>query len=107
MGREEIKPSDIVTRQGFENAIVACSAIGGSTNAPIHLNPIARHAGIPLSMDDWEHIGYDVPLLVNMLPAGKDLGEEYQRCGGLPGVLNELLKAGPVDVAAVTIHSEH
>ena len=101
---EDIKPSDILTRQAFENAIVACSAIGGSTNAPIHLNAIARHAGLPLSMDDWEHIGYDVPLLVNMLPAGKYLGEEYHRAGGLPAVLNELLKAGRLHADAPTIN---
>jgi dihydroxy-acid dehydratase len=101
---EDIKPSDILTRQAFENAIVACSAIGGSTNAPIHLNAIARHAGIPLSMDDWEHIGYNVPLLVNMLPAGKYLGEEYHRAGGLPAVLNELLKAGRLHADAPTIN---
>src|SRR3982075_1176809 len=74
---EDLKPCDILTRAAFENAIVACSAIGGSTNAPIHMNAIARHAGIALSIDDWERIGYDVPLLVNMQPAGKYLGEEY------------------------------
>src|SRR4051812_20781561 len=101
---EDIKPSDILTRKAFENAIVACSAIGGSTNAPIHLNAIARHAGIPLSIDDWETIGYDVPLLVNMLPAGKYLGEEYHRAGGLPAVLNELLRAGRIHADAPTIN---
>ena len=74
--REDLKPSDILTRAAFQNAIVACSAIGGSTNAPIHINAIARHAGIALSIVDWETIGYDVPLLVNMQPAGKYLGEE-------------------------------
>src|SRR5947207_3458339 len=68
----DIKPSDILTRKAFENAIVACSAIGGSTNAPIHLNAIARHAGVPLAVEDWEKIGYDVPLLVDMQPAGKN-----------------------------------
>src|SRR6185369_2180043 len=96
----------ILTRQAFENAIVACSAIGGSTNAPIHLNAIARHAGVPLSMDDWETIGYDVPLLVNMLPAGKYLGEEYHRAGGLPAVLNELLQAGRIHADAPTINGQ-
>src|SRR6195256_1264903 len=101
---EDIKPSDILTRQAFENAIVACSAIGGSTNAPIHFNAIARHAGIPLSMDDWEHIGYDVPLLVNMLPAGKYLGEEYHRAGGLPAVLNELMQANRIHADALTVN---
>jgi dihydroxy-acid dehydratase len=68
--REDLKPSDILTRAAFENAIVACSAIGGSTNAPIHLVAIARHIGVELSVEDWEKFGYDVPLLVNMQPAG-------------------------------------
>jgi dihydroxy-acid dehydratase len=68
---EDLKPSDILTRKAFENAIVACSAIGGSTNAPIHINAIARHVGVKLSIEDWEKIGFDVPLMVNMQPAGK------------------------------------
>jgi dihydroxy-acid dehydratase len=101
---DDIKPSDILTRQAFENAIVVCSAIGGSTNAPIHLNAIARHAGVPLAIDDWEAIGYEIPLLVNMLPAGKYLGEEYHRAGGLPAVMNELLKAGRLHANAPTIN---
>ena len=67
---EDLKPSDILTREAFENAIVVNSAIGGSTNAPIHINAIARHIGVPLDIDDWERIGFDVPLLVNMQPAG-------------------------------------
>jgi len=104
--REDLKPSDILTREAFENAIVACSAIGGSTNAPIHIIAIARHAGIDLSIQDWETIGYDVPLLVNMQPAGKYLGEEYYRAGGLPAVLNELLKAGRVHADALTINGK-
>src|SRR5436189_2496092 len=86
--REDLKPSDILTRQAFENAIVACSAIGGSSNAPIHINAIARHVGVALSIEDWETIGYEIPLLVNMQPAGKYLGEGYYRAGGLPAVLN-------------------
>src|SRR5258708_26338751 len=77
----DLKPTDILTRAAFENAIVACSAIGGSTNAPIHINAIARHAGIPLTIEDWETIGYDVPLLRNMLPAGTYLGEGDHRAG--------------------------
>ena len=89
--REDFKPSDILTRKAFENAIVANSAIGGSTNAPIHINAIARHVGVELAIEDWEKIGYDVPLLVNMQPAGKYLGEEYYRAGGLPAVMHELL----------------
>src|SRR6187397_1996430 len=94
MVREDIKPSDILTRQAFENAIVTCSAIGGSTNAPIHLVALAKHIGVKLDIDDWETIGLDVPLLVNMEPAGDYLGEEYYRAGGLPAVLNELIASG-------------
>jgi dihydroxy-acid dehydratase len=102
----DIKPSDILTRAAFENAIVACSAIGGSTNAPIHINAIARHIGVALSIDDWETLGYDVPLLVNMQPAGKYLGEEYYRAGGLPAVLHELIKAQRIHVDAPTINGK-
>src|SRR6201998_835758 len=90
---EDLRPSDILTRKAFENTIIANSAIGGSTNAPIHINAIARHVGVTLSMDEWETIGYDVPLLVNMQPAGEYLGEEYHRAGGPPAGLNERLKA--------------
>ncbi|HEX3939091.1 MAG TPA: IlvD/Edd family dehydratase [Xanthobacteraceae bacterium] len=103
---EDLKPSDILTRAAFENAIVACSAIGGSTNAPIHLEAIARHVGVPLAIDDWEAIGYDVPLLVNMQPAGEYLGEDYYRAGGLPAVLHELLAAGRLDGSALTINGK-
>ncbi|WP_299638992.1 dihydroxy-acid dehydratase, partial [uncultured Ruegeria sp.] len=91
---EDLRPSDIMTRQAFENAIVINSAIGGSTNAPIHLNAIARHLGVPLNNDDWQKHGHDVPLLVNMQPAGKYLGEDYQHAGGVPAVVGELLEAG-------------
>ena len=103
---ENLKPSDILTRAAFENAIVACSAIGGSTNAPIHINAIARHVGVPLSIEDWERVGYDVPLLVNMQPAGKYLGEEYYRAGGLPAVMQELLKAGRLHGDALTVNGK-
>ncbi|WP_282021397.1 IlvD/Edd family dehydratase [Ruegeria faecimaris] len=91
---EDLRPSDVMTRQAFENAIVINSAIGGSTNAPIHLNAIARHLGIPLNNDDWQKLGHEVPLLVNMQPAGKYLGEDYQQAGGVPAVVGELLDAG-------------
>ena len=104
--REDLKPSDILTRAAFENAIMACSAIGGSTNAPIHLNAIARHIGVPLDIDDWETIGYDVPLLVNMQPAGDYLGEEYFRAGGLPAVMHELLQAGRLHGDAMTVNGK-
>ena len=103
---QDLKPSDILTRKAFENAIVANSAIGGSTNAPIHINAIARHVGVKLSIDDWEKIGYDVPLLVNMQPAGEYLGEEYYRAGGLPAVMHELLKARRIHADALTINGK-
>jgi dihydroxy-acid dehydratase len=103
---EDLKPSDILTRAAFENSIVACSAIGGSTNAPIHINAIARHIGVTITMQDWEKIGYDVPLLVNMQPAGFYLGEEYYRAGGLPAVMNELLRAKRIHADALTINGK-
>src|SRR5580700_9227601 len=102
--QEDLKPSDILTRKAFENAIVACSAIGGSTNAPIHINAIARHIGVPLEIDDWETIGLDVPLLVDMQPAGKYLGEEYFRAGGLPAVMHELDGAKRIHAGALTVN---
>jgi dihydroxy-acid dehydratase len=106
MVHEDLKPSDILTRKAFENTIVACSAIGGSTNAPIHINAIARHIGVKLSIEDWEKVGYDVPLLVNMQPSGKYLGEEYHRAGGLPSVMHELLKAGRIHADALTVNGK-
>jgi dihydroxy-acid dehydratase len=106
MVREDLKPSDILTRKAFENAIVVNSAIGGSTNAPIHINAIARHIGVRLEVEDWEKYGYDVPLLVNMQPAGKYLGEEYYRAGGLPAVMNELMKHGRIHAAALTVNGK-
>jgi dihydroxy-acid dehydratase len=103
---EDLKPSDILTREAFENAIVACSAIGGSTNAPIHINAIARHIGVALDIKDWETVGYDVPLIVNMQPAGHYLGEEYYRAGGLPAVMHELMGAGRIHSGALTINGK-
>ena len=104
--REDLKPSDILTRAAFENAIVACSAIGGSTNAPIHINALARHIGVDLTIDDWEKVGYDVPLLVNMQPAGEYLGEDYYRAGGLPAVMHELNAEGRLHGEALTINGK-
>ncbi len=104
--REDLKPSDILTRKAFENAIVACSAIGGSTNAPIHINAIARHVGVKLAIGDWEKVGYDVPLLLDMQPAGKYLGEEYFRAGGLPAVMRELFRAGRGHADALTVNGK-
>lgn len=104
--REQLCPSDIMTRKAFENAILANSAIGGSTNAPIHLAAIARHLGVELTNDDWQDIGYDVPLLLNMQPAGEYLGEEYYRAGGLPAIMNQLKKAGLLREDALTINGK-
>ncbi|KHQ51874.1 IlvD/Edd family dehydratase [Mameliella alba] len=99
---EDLKPSDILTREAFENAIVVNSAIGGSTNAPPHLQAIARHAGVELNVKDWETIGFDVPLLVNMQPAGEYLGESFFRAGGVPAVMGELMSAGRLHAGAMT-----
>ena len=89
---EDLKPSDIMTREAFENAIVINSAIGGSTNAPIHLNAVARHLGVSLNNDDWQAVGHKIPLLVNLQPAGEYLGEDYHRAGGVPAVVAELMR---------------
>ncbi|RWN53415.1 IlvD/Edd family dehydratase [Mesorhizobium sp.] len=94
MVHEDLKPSDVMTRQAFENAIVVNSAIGGSTNAPIHLNAIARHLGVPLDNDDWQTVGLQIPLIVNLQPSGEYLGEDYHHAGGVPAVVAELMKAG-------------
>lgn len=99
---EDLKPSDILTREAFENAIIVNAAIGGSTNAPPHLQAIARHAGVPLDVKDWETVGFDVPLLLNMQPAGEYLGESFFRAGGVPAVMGELRKAGRVREGAMT-----
>ncbi len=90
--REDVKPSDIMTRKAFENAIVVNSALGGSTNAPIHITAIARHMGVEMHIKDWEKIGLNVPLLVNMQPAGEYLSEDFHRAGGVPAVVAELLR---------------
>ena len=94
MVHEDLRPAQIMTREAFENAIVVNSALGGSTNAPIHLNAIAAHLGIALSNGDWEEFGHTVPLLVNMQPVGTYLGEDFHRAGGTAAVIGELLRAG-------------
>src|SRR5215471_3127266 len=96
------KPSDILTREAFINAIRVNSALGGSTNAPIHLNALARHMGVELSIDDWQTYGYDIPLLVNLQPAGEYLGEDFYRAGGVPAVVAQLMKHGLIFEDAVT-----
>ena len=104
---EDVRPSDIMTREAFENAIVANSAIGGSTNAPIHLNAVARHLAVPLDNNDWQKLGLEIPLLVNMQPAGEYLGEDYFRAGGVPAVVNELMNAGLLPHAeAMTVNGQ-
>jgi dihydroxy-acid dehydratase len=107
MVREDLKPSDIMTRAAFENAVVVNSAIGGSTNAPIHLNAIARHLGIELDNDDWEKIGHAIPLLVDMQPAGRFLGEDFHRAGGVPAVVAELIAGGLLpNPQAITVNAK-
>jgi dihydroxy-acid dehydratase len=104
MVHEDLKPSDVLTREAFENAIVVSSAIGGSTNAPIHIGAIARHVGVDLPLEDWQRLGHRVPLLVDLQPAGKYLGEEYHRAGGVPAVVHELMRHGLVHEDARTVN---
>ena len=101
---EDLKPSDILTREAFHNAIVVNSAIGGSTNAPIHLCAIARHIGVDLPLKDWETVGHKVPLLVNLQPAGDYLGEDYYRAGGVPAVVAQLMGRGLINEDAMTVN---
>jgi dihydroxy-acid dehydratase len=104
MVREDLKPSDILTREAFHNAIRVNSAIGGSTNAPIHITAIARHIGVDVPLEDWETEGRDVPLLVNLQPAGEYLGEDYYRAGGVPAVVNQLMRHGLIHEDAMTVN---
>jgi dihydroxy-acid dehydratase len=100
------KPSDILTRAAFINAIRVNTAIGGSTNAPIHLNALARHIGVSLTLEDWEKYGRDIPLLVNLQPAGEYLGEDYYRAGGVPAIVNELMREGLIEESALTVNGK-
>ncbi|MGY6269554.1 IlvD/Edd family dehydratase [Achromobacter denitrificans] len=103
MVRADLRPSHILTRQAFENAIVVASALGASSNCPPHLIAIARHTGIDLDLDDWQRLGEDVPLLVNCVPAGEHLGEGFHRAGGIPAVLHELEAAGRIHADCLTV----
>src|SRR5689334_15707321 len=103
MVHENLRPSDILTRQAFENAIVAASALGASTNCPPHIIAIARHMGVELKIEDWDRIGHDIPLLVDCQPAGRFLGESFHRAGGVPAVMKELLDAGKLHGDAMTV----
>ncbi|WP_322965101.1 IlvD/Edd family dehydratase [Sphingomonas fuzhouensis] len=106
MVNEDLKPSDILTKDAFHNAIKVNSAIGGSTNAPIHLAAIARHIGVDLPVQDWESEGHKIPLLVNLQPAGEYLGEDYYRAGGVPAVVNQLIEQGLIHEDAMTVNGK-
>jgi len=106
MVKKDLTPSKILTREAFENVIVLNSAIGGSTNAPIHINAIARHVGVELEIEDWEKVGLEIPMLVNLQPGGKYLGEDFHRAGGVPAVMNALLKAGKLHDSAITVNGK-
>jgi dihydroxy-acid dehydratase len=106
MVHEDLKPSDILTLDAFHNAIVVNSAIGGSTNAPIHLAAIARHVGVDLPLEDWQRLGHQVPLLVNLQPAGEYLGEDYYRAGGVPAVVAQLIGQGLIREEAITANGK-
>ncbi|CAN7351886.1 IlvD/Edd family dehydratase [Paraburkholderia sp. SIMBA_054] len=100
---DDVRPSSLMTREAFENAIVVASAIGASTNCPPHINAIARHIGVELDLREWDRLGYEIPLLVNCQPAGKYLGEEFHRAGGVAAVVFELLKAGKLHPDVMTV----
>ena len=106
MVEEDVTPSKILTRQAFENSVILNSAIGGSTNAPIHINAIARHVGVKLEIEDWQKVGLGIPLLVNMQPTGKYLGEDFHRAGGVPAVMHTLLTAGKLHDSAITVNGK-
>ncbi|NDW06191.1 IlvD/Edd family dehydratase [Jiella pacifica] len=106
MVHEDLKPTDILTKDAFVNAIRVNSAIGGSTNAPIHLNALARHVGVELSIDDWQTYGEEIPLLVNLQPAGEYLGEDYYHAGGVPAVVNQLMEQGLIKEDALTVNGK-
>ncbi|WP_368642501.1 IlvD/Edd family dehydratase [Castellaniella ginsengisoli] len=103
MVHENLRPSDIMTKAAFENAVVVAAALGASSNCPIHMIAIARHMGIEHTLDDWQRLGPDIPLLVDCQPAGRYLGEAFHRAGGVPGVLRELMRAGKLDTTVMTV----
>jgi dihydroxy-acid dehydratase len=106
MVKEDLRPHQIMTRDAFHNAIVVNSAIGGSTNAPIHLAAIARHMGVDLPLSDWQTVGHKVPLLVNMQPAGEYLSEDFHHAGGVPAVVNILMQHGLIREKALTVNGK-
>ena len=106
MVAEDLRPSQIMTKEAFHNAIVVNSAIGGSTNAPIHLTAISRHMGVEVPLQDWQTVGHKVPLLVNLQPAGEYLGEDYHHAGGVPAVVNILMEQGLIKEGALTVNGK-
>lgn len=100
---EDLKPSDVLTLEAFENAITVCSALGGSTNAPIHINAVAAHIGITIDMPLWQRVGHRVPQIVNCQPVGEYLAEEFHKAGGVPAVISELLKADLIHKNTLTV----
>jgi dihydroxy-acid dehydratase len=103
MVHENLRPSDIMTKAAFENAVVAAAALGASSNCPIHMVAIARHMGVEHTLDDWQRLGPEIPLLVDLQPAGRFLGEKFHRAGGVPAVMKELLAAGKLHGEAMTV----
>lgn len=103
MVREDLTPAKILTREAFENAIVVNSAIGGSTNCPIHILAIARHMGVDLDIRDWETVGHEIHLLANVQPSGVHQGEGFHRAGGIPAIVGELMEAGKIRTSAMTV----
>ncbi len=103
MVHENLRPSDIMTKAAFENVVVAAAAIGASSNCPIHMIAIARHMGVEHTLDDWQRLGPEIPLLVDCQPAGRFLGEAFHRAGGVPAVMRELLAAGKLDGSVMTV----
>src|SRR6202049_181144 len=103
MTLENLRPSDIMTKAAFDNAVVAAAALGASSNCPIHMVAIARHMGVEHSLDDWQRLGPEIPLLCDVQPAGRFLGEKFHRAGGVPAVMKELLNAGKLHGDAMTV----
>ncbi len=103
MVHENLRPSDIMTKAAFENVVAAAAALGASSNCPIHMIAIARHMGVEHTLDDWQRIGPEIPLLVDCQPAGRFLSEAFHRAGGVPAVMKELLQAGRIDGSAMTV----
>jgi dihydroxy-acid dehydratase len=106
MVEENLRPSQIMTKEAFHNAIVVNSAIGGSTNAPIHICAIARHMGVDVPLQDWQTVGHKVPLLVNLQPAGEYLSEDFHHAGGVPAVVNRLMEQGLIKENALTANGK-